>query len=91
MQVIYGAYLTSSKSKINGTATNAYGYKKADLGIVLGFEQDRYITKEFVITPGIRYNQGLINIANNKSSYNSARNFSLEFNLGIKYIFLKKG
>lgn len=71
--------------------TNYEGYKKYDAGIVLGFEQDRYITKTLLITPGIRYNQGLLNIANELNNYNTSRNFSLEFNLAIKYILLKKG
>jgi len=84
---IYGAYLTSSN--INGVAIA--DYKKADFGIVLGFEQDRYLTKSLIITPGIRFNQGLMNIINTNKQYNSSRNFALEFNLGIKYIFLKKG
>ena len=87
---VYGAYLTSSESKINGSTHDIYGYKKADFGVVVGFEQDRYVTKEFIITPGVRYNQGLFNIANDKSNYNSAINLSLEFNLSVKYIFLKK-
>jgi Outer membrane protein beta-barrel domain len=88
---VYGSFLTSSTSNINGVSSNINTYNKTDFGIVLGLEQDRYISKELIITPGIRYNQGIMNIANDKNSYNSARNFSFEFNLGIKYIFLKKG
>jgi len=88
---IYVSYLRSAVSNINGVSKNLNEYNNTDLGIVLGVEQDRYITKTLVITPGIRYNQGLTNIANDNSSFESSRNFSFEFNLGVKYIFLKKG
>ena len=88
---VYFGYLRSSISNINGVSKNLAEYDKTDLGIVIGFEQDRYITKTLVITPGIRYNQGLTNISNDNSPFESSRNFSFEFNLGIKYIFLKKG
>lgn len=88
---VYASYLRSSVSDANGISHNIEGFNKTDLGIVLGIEQDRYLTKTLVITPGLRYNQGLTNIANDNSPYESARNFSFEFNLGVKYIFLKKG
>lgn len=88
---VYAGYLNSSTSNINGSSFDNNTYNNIDFGIVLGLEQDRYITKSFVITPGIRYQQGLINIANESSNFQSARNFSFELNLGIKYIFLKKG
>ena len=87
---VYASYLFSQKSNVNGIEQNIDQYKDTDFGIVLGIEQDRYITKTLVITPGIRYNQGLTNISSATSSLESARNFSLEFNLGVKYIFLKK-
>jgi hypothetical protein len=88
---VYASYLRSAVSDINGTTRDLDEYNKTDYGIVLGIEQDRYISKTLVITPGIRYNQGLANIVNSDSSFDSSRNFSLEFNLGVKYIFLKKG
>ncbi|MBL4594361.1 MAG: hypothetical protein JKX68_11190 [Flavobacteriales bacterium] len=88
---IYASYLRSAVSDANGVSRSLDEYNNTDFGIILGIEQDRYISKTLVITPGIRYNQGLTNIANNNSSFESARNFSFEFNLGIKYIFLKKG
>jgi hypothetical protein len=88
---VYASYLRSAVSDINGTTRDLDEYNKTDYGIVLGIEQDRYISKTLVITPGIRYNQGLANIVNYDSSFDSSRNFSLEFNLGVKYIFLKKG
>lgn len=86
---IYTSYLRTAVSDINGATRNLDQYNRTDVGIVLGIEQDRHITQTLVITPGIRYNQGLINIANENNSFESARNFSLEFNLGIKYIFIK--
>ncbi len=86
---VYASYLRSSTTNINGTTTNSDNYNNTDFGLVLGIEQDRYLTKQLVITPGIRYNQGLTNIANEHSAFKSAQNFSLEFNIGIKYIFLK--
>ena len=88
---IYASYLRSSFSDINEISSNTNNYNKTDYGVVLGIEQDRYITKTLVITPGIRYNQGIINTAASNSPFKSSRNFSLEFNLGVKYIFLKKG
>lgn len=87
----YASYLRTATSDINGISRNLEEYNKTDIGIVLGIEQDRYITKTIVITPGIRYNQGLFNVANENSSFESSRNFSFEFNLGIKYIFIKSG
>jgi hypothetical protein len=57
---------------------------------VLGIEQDRYLTKQIMLTPGIKYRQGLLNITEGNNLYQSARTFSIEFNIGIKYIFLKK-
>ncbi|MCB9335805.1 MAG: hypothetical protein H6586_06625 [Flavobacteriales bacterium] len=89
---VYVGILNGAHSKINGVKFDqTQNFKNLDLGIVLGLEQDRYITKELVITPGIRYQQGVFNTATSTSSFNSARNFSVEFNLGLKYIFLKKG
>ena len=87
----YVSYLRAATSDINGITKDLEEYNKTDFGIVLGIEQDRYITKTLVITPGIRYNQGLTNIANENSAFKSARNFSFEFNLGVKYIFNKQG
>lgn len=88
---IYGGYLTSAEILSNNTSYDAKNeFKSLDLGIVLGIEQDRYLTKELVITPGIRYQQGLINISKVASGFQSAHTFTFEFNVGIKYIFLKK-
>lgn len=88
---IYGGYLTSAEILSNNTSFDAKNeFKTLDLGIVLGIEQDRYLTKELVITPGIRYQQGLINISKVASGFQSAHTFTFEFNVGIKYIFLKK-
>lgn len=86
---VYASYLRSSTSDINGATTKLDDFNKTDFGLVLGIEQDRYLSKKLVVTPGIRYNQGLTNIANDNSNFESAHNFSLEFNIGIKYIFLK--
>jgi len=87
----YAGRLTSATSIINNGSNQNENYKNLDFGMVVGVEQDRYINKALVITPGIRYQQGLMNIANKSSMFSSSRNFSLAFNLGIKYIFLKKG
>ena len=87
---MYLGYLRSSYSEVDGASRKLDEYNNTDFGLVLGIEQDRYLSKSWVITPGVRYNQGLMNIANDNSSFDSSRNFSLEFNLGIKYIFLKK-
>lgn len=88
---IYGSYLRSAISDINGVSTSLDEYNKTDFGLVLGIEQDRYITKTLVITPGLRYYQGLTNNINENSNYEASRNFAFELNLGVKYIFLKKG
>ena len=88
---IYASYLRSAVSTVNNNSQKLDEYNKPDLGLVLGVEQDRYLSKTFVITPSIRYNQGILNVANENSPFNSSRNFSFEFNLGVKYIFLKKG
>ena len=88
---IYAGYLTSAKiSSGNDNYDVSDEFNSLDLGVVLGIEQDRYLTKQIIITPGIRYNQGLLNISNGNNPYDAARTFSFEFNVGIKYIFLKK-
>jgi len=88
---IYAGYLTSAKiSSGNDNHDVSDEFNSLDLGVVLGIEQDRYLTKQIIITPGIRYNQGLLNISNGNNPYDAARTFSFEFNVGIKYIFLKK-
>ncbi|MBV6483857.1 MAG: hypothetical protein KFKLKKLM_00315 [Flavobacteriales bacterium] len=88
---IYGGYLTSAEILSNNTSYDTKNeFKSIDLGIVLGIEQDRYLTKELIITPGIRYQQGLLNISNTSSGFESAHTFTFEFNVGVKYIFLKK-
>ncbi|MCO6500854.1 MAG: hypothetical protein J5I47_10810 [Vicingus serpentipes] len=87
----YAGQLRSATSNVNGVSSNNDCYKNTDLGLVIGIEQDRYLTKALLVTPGIRYQQGLMNVSNSSSMFSSSRNFSLEFNLGIKYIFLKKG
>jgi hypothetical protein len=86
---VYAGILNSSSSVVNGVKLDNDNFSNTDFGIVLGLEQDRYLSKTLVLTPGVRYNQGLANIASDSSPYNSARNFSLEFNVGLKYIFLK--
>lgn len=87
---LYLGYLSSATSVINGVTYKNEAYTNLDYGIVLGLEQDRYLTKELIITPGIRYYQGAKNIANAENHFSYAYNSTLEFNLGIKYIFLKK-
>ena len=87
---LYLGYLSSATSVINGVTYKNEAYTNLDYGIVLGLEQDRYLTKELIITPGIRYYQGTKNIANVENHFSFAYNSTLEFNLGIKYIFLKK-
>jgi hypothetical protein len=89
---VYASYLRSATSDVNNNISQKLDeYNKPDFGLVLGIEQDRYISKTVVITPSVRYNQGIINVTNDNSPFNSSRNFSFEFNLGVKYIFLKKG
>lgn len=87
---LYLGYLSSATSVINGVTYKNEAYTNLDYGVVLGLEQDRYLTKELIITPGIRYYQGAKNIANADSHFPYAYNSTLEFNLGIKYIFLKR-
>lgn len=87
---LYLGYLSSATSVIDGKTYKNQTYTSLDYGIVLGLEQDRYLTKELIITPGIRYYQGAKNIANADSHFSYAYNSTLEFNLGIKYIFLKR-
>lgn len=88
---LYAGYLTSAEVVSGNNTYNVINeFKTLDLGLVLGIEQDRYLTKQIVITPGIRYTQGLLNISNKDNSYESARTFAFEFNVGMKYIFLKK-
>lgn len=88
---IYAGYLTSAEAFTNGQTNDvANQFNNLDAGIVLGIEQDRYLTKQIMLTPGIKYRQGLLNITDGNNLYQSARTFSIEFNIGIKYIFLKK-
>lgn len=88
---VYAGYLTTAKVISGDNTYNVSNeFKNLDLGIVLGIEQDRYLTKQIIITPGIRYTQGVINIANENNPYEAARTFAIEFNVGMKYIFLKK-
>lgn len=87
---IYVSYLNASTSKINNQLIKNEGYSNIDMGLVLGIEQDRYITKTLVLTPGIRYHQGLKNVATTENAFAAAYNYTIEFNLGVKYIFLKK-
>lgn len=87
---VYVGVLNSSKTKINSTILNTSNYENIDLGLVLGIEQDRYISKTLVITPGIRYYQGIKNSATTQNPLSSAYSYSVEFNLGLKYIFLKR-
>ncbi len=87
---LYLGYLSSATSVIDGKTYKNQTYTNLDYGVVLGLEQDRYLTKELIITPGIRYYQGAKNIANADSHFSYAYNSTLEFNLGIKYIFLKR-
>ena len=89
---VYAGYLNSATSNINGTVIDQKGaYKKLDMGVVFGIEQDRYLTKELVITPGLRYYQGVLNTADTHNKFKASRTISIEFNVGVKYIFLKKG
>lgn len=89
----YAGYLT--KQTIDGNLNAQIPkHKKLDFGIVLGMERDIYLSKELAITPGVRTKYGLVNLTENNveneviiDNYN---NFSVELNVGIKYIFLKK-
>lgn len=89
---LYVGFLNAAESNVDGSVSAIKNqFSNLDLGIVLGIEQDRYITKELVVTPGVRFNQSLINTATQSNELmNSSRNFSVEFNVGLKYIFLKK-
>lgn len=87
---LYFGYLSKATSIINRVTYNNTTYNNLDYGIVLGLEQDRYLTKELIITPGIRYYQGAKNIANTENHFSFAYNSTLEFNLSLKYIFLKR-
>jgi hypothetical protein len=89
---LYAGFLTAAEVNVDGKASVVKDqFTNTDFGIVLGVEQDRYITKEFVITPGIRFNQSLLNTSKPSSEMlTTSRNFSVEFNVGLKYIFLKK-
>jgi hypothetical protein len=87
---IYASHLTRAFTSLDGASASTDDYKKTDYGIVLGIEQDRYLTKNIVITPGIKYNQGIANITASSSPFNSAKNLSFEFNLGVKYLFFVK-
>jgi len=87
---VYVGVLNSSKTKINSTTLSTSNYENIDLGLVLGIEQDRYISKTLVITPGIRYYQGIKNSATTQNPLSAAYSYSVEFNLGLKYIFLKR-
>ncbi|MCC7332209.1 MAG: hypothetical protein IT232_06355 [Flavobacteriales bacterium] len=87
----YGGYLTSAVLVSNNNSSNVKdNFKSIDFGIIVGIEQDRYLTKELVVSPGIRLQQGLINISSNSTNYSNNHTLGLEFNVGIKYIFLKK-
>ncbi|MCB9361696.1 MAG: hypothetical protein H6587_08885 [Flavobacteriales bacterium] len=89
---MYVGFLAAAEVDVDGDArTIKDQFTSTDIGIVLGIEQDRYITKELVITPGVRFNQSLLNTSKPSNEMMSAsRNFSVEFNVGLKYIFLKK-
>ena len=89
---VYVGVLTAGESNSGaGVSDLKAQFSNIDVGIVLGIEQDRYLTKEFVITPGVRFNQSILNTSNQSNEMMSAsRNFSVEFNVGVKYIFLKK-
>ena len=87
----YGGYLTSAVLVSNNNSSNVKeNFKSIDFGIIVGIEQDRYLTKDLVVSPGIRLQQGLINISSNSTNYSNNHTLGLEFNVGIKYIFLKK-
>lgn len=88
---IYAGYLTSAEVITNNQTIDVSSqFSNMDLGIILGIEQDRYLSKQIMITPGIKYRQGLLNISDGNNPYQATRTFSIEFNIGIKYIFLKK-
>lgn len=96
---VYGGYLNAASVNLSGSNISNVGepgdvkaqYKNYDGGILVGIEQDRYLSKSWVITPGVRYHQGLINTSLGNDALSSSFNASLSFNLGVKYIFLKKG
>lgn len=91
--IIGGLYLSSLNSASITTNNNnkdiSTSFVNYDLGIVTGIERDQYLTKELILTTGVKFNQGFINTSNYQD-YNALYNSSLELNLGIKYVFLKK-
>lgn len=89
---VYIGSLRMAENKSGGNNENIKNqFKNIDFGVVIGIEQDRYLTKELVLTPGVRIKQGFLNTSSSSNEMmNSSRNFSVEFNVGLKYIFLKK-
>jgi hypothetical protein len=87
----YGGMLNYGKLKTESQTRNIKDhYKKYDIGFLVGYEFGISLFDHFVINPGIKYKQGVLNIyqgdGNIPASFNKTYPASIDFNLGISYI-----
>jgi hypothetical protein len=81
---IYTRGLNNATQTINGQTTDArVNYSRYDYGMILGYEYNRYLFTNFVITSGLRVNNGFPDIDANSWSRTATGSFDL--NIAVKY------
>lgn len=85
----YGSVLKNAYESINGEEFD----KKSqilpyDFGVIVGYELNREILKNLILTSGLRFNYGLLNVYTNEVNHTS--NGSVSLNFAIKYKIPRK-
>lgn len=91
---VHSGYLLSSEIRINNMKDVQPGmFSKLNVGIVLGYEREYVLGKQWLLAPSIRYYQGLNNIYTGTTeipkTFNSTFTASIEAGISLRYVLEK--
>jgi hypothetical protein len=82
---LYASRLNKATETINGQITQSNAYEDYNYGVILGYEYNRFVSPNLLITSGLRVNYGFPNI--DKRLFLKTFTGSFDLNIGVKYRF----